>query len=176
MDVPELSYSNFTSARFPQTEVDMQDPIWVRHQWQVGPDWRDWGASACGKGHNSAGFWDVSDFRNTFGDILESLKLSGGCHAPLVKKGTDLYVIFYIPYYFLCFRASFRRNTPEYVWLSRKITTIQQFLSHGAALDHIAGTKWPAPPWHPGGCELSSWIWINFEGLPPTKIGRNIHK
>ena len=44
------------------------------------------------------GFWDnVSNFRNTFGDILESLKLSGGCHAPLIKKGKDVYVIFYIP-------------------------------------------------------------------------------
>ncbi len=56
MDVPELSYSKFTSARFPQTAVDLQDPFWVPHQRQVGPDGRDWGASAlnyasvCGKG------------------------------------------------------------------------------------------------------------------------------
>ena len=70
---------------------------------------------------------------------LESLKLSGGCHAPLVKKGTDLYVIlyYYMPYSFLCFGASFRRNMHLSLYDSlEKITTIQQFLSHGTAFSY----------------------------------------
>ncbi len=107
--------------------------------------------------------------------------MSGGCHAPPVKKGKGFVCYIQIPMslqcwmlFFFCFIASFRRNTPEFVWVSRKITTVQQpvswrcfFISQGQnGPRHRGIQEWVTQIWDLG---FGSSKPIKWEGLPKTR-------